>query len=63
MVQRYITWLFSQRVRMDPVGDLARDAFQDVEWDGGIISMRQRTKDTPAWDAYKRSVEEFHAQK
>ena len=63
MVQRYISWLFAQRSRMDPVGDLAMDAFQDKSWDGGIISMRQRTRDTDAWDAYKMSVEEFHDQK
>jgi hypothetical protein len=63
MVQRYISWLFAQRSRSDPIGDLAMDAFMDKSWDGGIISMRHRTKDTLAWDAYKQSVEEFHGQK
>lgn len=55
----YMGWLFQQRGRADPVGDLARDAFADAEWDGSQHDLKLKTRDTAAEDAFERSVREY----
>lgn len=66
----YFKWMFHQRSRADPIGDLARDAFQDTEWNGTMKSLIGRIKDEDAIistdkarDAYVESVKEFRDQK
>ena len=41
----YVKWLFFQRGRQDDIGDLARDAFMDADWDGGLKTLGKRIKD------------------
>ena len=40
----YVKWLFFQRGRQDDIGDLARDAFLDPRWDGGLKTLGKRVK-------------------
>ena len=66
-------WLFNQRGREDPIGDLARHAFGDPEWGGTMSSLRKRIDEehmksfhidcTKAMDIFKDSQEEFRAQR
>ena len=55
----YLGFLFGQRGRDDPVGDLARDAFYDSSWDGSQHALKLMTRDTAAEDAFERSVREY----
>lgn len=56
-------WLKLQTERNDPVGDLARDAFSDVNWDGTMRSLFVTVQDTDAEDAYDQSVMEYRRHK
>ena len=56
-------WLFFQRARQDPIGDLARDAFTDVNWNGKLKSLEEQTRDTDAEDAFVSAVREFRGQR
>jgi hypothetical protein len=38
----FFNWLFAQRKEETPVGDLARDAFIDVDWDGTMSDLKTR---------------------
>ena len=40
----YVKWLFFQRGREDDIGDLARDAFMDPDWDGGLKTLGKIVK-------------------
>ena len=40
----YVKWLFFQRGRQDDIGNLARDAFLDPRWDGGLKTLGKRIK-------------------
>ena len=55
----FLKWLFVQRSRQDPIGDLARDAFNDIEWNGKLKSLEKTTKDTDAEDAFADALKEF----
>ncbi len=57
----FIMWLFSQRGEQTPMGDLARDAFADPEWNGTMTDLKIRIKETgllPHHDT-ERSMEIF----
>lgn len=57
----YRSWLRKQVKRGDKIGDLARDAFSDVEWDGKQKTLKKITKDTLAEEAFEMSIEEFRS--
>lgn len=38
----FFNWLFAQRKNPDIIGDLAKDAFNDVEWDGTMQHLKTR---------------------
>ena len=38
----FFNWLFAQRKNQNTIGDLARDAFCDVEWDGTMSHLKTR---------------------
>ena len=62
----YVKWLFHQRGRQDPIGDLARDAFMDPKWDGGLKLLGKIIKATgsdAALAAYDKSCHEFRDQR
>lgn len=58
-VRTYMAWLFAQRGRDDPIGDLARDAFRDPKWDGSQSYLRGATDGQISEDAYIDSVMEY----
>jgi hypothetical protein len=62
----FVKWLFHQRVRVDPIGDLARTAFADPNWDGGMKCLCQIVKSKKCDEvlaAYDKSLHEFRDQK
>ena len=59
----FLVWLFQQRARNDPVGDLARDAFQDVEWNGKLKTLEHTTRGTDAEETFFLAISEFRAQR
>ena len=63
MQNNFMKWFFFQRSRQDPIGDLARDAFTDVVWDGKLKSLEAVTRETVAEDAFKDAVSEFRGQR
>ena len=67
-MQNYLIWLFHQRSRQDKIGDLARDAFQDPDWDGKMLSLKKcilaaSVQAPSAMDAYEDSLKEFRGQR
>lgn len=52
----YMVWMFQQRGRNDKIGELAKDAFMDPNWDGKQQSLKKITKGTAAEDPYYESI-------
>ena len=66
MVHTYMRWLFDQRKRNDPIGDLAKDAFADPSWDGRITSLRALIRSDGsdgAKETFFKSIIEYREQK
>jgi len=59
----YLQWLLAQRKRDDPIGDLAKDAFMDVQWDGSSSHLKSITCGTPAEATFLLSLSEFRQQR
>lgn len=68
----FLIWLFHQRKKQTPVGDLARDAFQDHEWDGTMQGLKSRIEVQhvqlaggclPAFDSYDQALKLYRAQR
>lgn len=68
----FLLWLFHQRKNNDPVGDLARDAFQDQNWDGTMQGLKSRLDIQhvelaggcfKAFDAYDQALKTYRAQR
>jgi hypothetical protein len=62
----FVKWLFHQRAREDSTGDLARSAFDDPTWDGGMKCLCKIVKAKQCEDllgAYDKSLHEFRDQK
>ena len=65
-MNNYMQWLFAQRSRQDPVGDLARDAFTDLNWNGKIKALEAivlKSGGQTAIDAFDRSRREYSDQR
>jgi hypothetical protein len=63
-ISSYIMWIFDQRSRADSIGDLARDAFADDQWDGTMKGLKAQLNDKEeAIDAFCESVQLFRDQK
>lgn len=56
----YMIWLFKQRGRGGPIGDLSLMSFADVNWDGKISVLRKMSKGTIYEPAFLDSLGEFH---
>lgn len=59
----FINWIIVQRGRDDEVGKLARDACNDLEWTGGMMSLRQKAEKENRMQAYITMTDEFRSQK
>jgi hypothetical protein len=57
----FFNWLFAQRKEETPVGDLAKDAFIDVDWDGTMSDLKTRISENHLLKGYntEKAMEAF----
>ena len=62
-MQDFMKWMFTMRGEQTPLGDLARDAFLDPDWDGKLKTLERITAGTIAEDSFLAAVIAFRKQR
>ncbi|MHA2181453.1 MAG: hypothetical protein ACXAAH_08525 [Promethearchaeota archaeon] len=57
----FFIWLFAQRKEQTPVGDVAREAFGEPEWDGTMSDLKTKISENHLLKGYstEKAIEAF----